>query len=60
MQRANAPDIAEPGSYRWRLASIRPDGDHGPFGDTHRFNRRTVPEPAAVDWPSDGGLLVFR
>ena len=53
-------DIAEPGSYHWRLASIRPDGDHGPFGDPQRFDLRPTPEPAAVAPSADGGLLVFR
>ncbi len=53
-------EIAEPGSYHWRLASIRPDGDHGPFGDSQRFELRPTPAPAAVDLSPDGGLLVFR
>ena len=53
-------DIAEPGSYHWRLASVRPEGDQGPFGDTQRFVLRPVPEPAAVSQSPDGGLLVFR
>lgn len=53
-------EIAEPGSYHWRLASIRPNGDRGPFGDPQRFELRPTPEPAAVVQSPDSGLLVFR
>ena len=53
-------EIADPGSYHWRLASIRPDGDHGPFGDPQRFELRPTPGPAVVARSDDGGLLVFR
>jgi len=53
-------DIAKPGSYFWRLASVRPSGDHGPFGDAQRFELRPTPEPAQVARSADGGGLVFR
>lgn len=53
-------DIAKPGLYHWRLASVRPDGDHGPFGDPQRFELRPTPEPAQVARPADGNGLVFR
>ena len=53
-------DIAEPGSYFWRLASIRPSGDHGPFGDPQRFELRPTPEPAKVARSADGSGLVFH
>ncbi|MES2992743.1 MAG: FecR domain-containing protein [Pseudomonadota bacterium] len=52
--------LARPGTYFWRLASVRPSGDHGPFGDPQRFELRPHPEPAAVARSADGGALVFR
>ena len=53
-------DITEPGTYWWRLASIRPDGDHGPFGDPQRFEIRAMPaQPTAAVAP-DGRSLIFR
>lgn len=45
-----------PGDYQWRLGSIRPDGDRGPWGDAQSF---TLGAPqAAPDAPSldDAGL----
>lgn len=62
----NVPDgrtraeLAAPGSYYWRLASIRPDGDHGPFGDPQRFELRPMPTPPAGGVSSDGKSLVFK
>jgi hypothetical protein len=53
-------DITTPGSYYWRVASIRPDGDHGPFGDAQRFELRPMPEPANVGRSADGSTLVFQ
>ncbi|MDH3315335.1 MAG: FecR domain-containing protein [Gammaproteobacteria bacterium] len=48
----------KPGEYFWRMASIRADGDHGPFGDTQRFN--LFPLPATPAPPSEkGNSLVF-
>ncbi|MDE2400513.1 MAG: FecR domain-containing protein [Burkholderiales bacterium] len=32
-----------PGAYFWRLASVRPDGDQGPFGDPQSFVLRPLP-----------------
>ena len=38
------------GHYAWRLASIRADGDQGPFGDTQTLLRRAPPaSPPAAD-----------
>lgn len=40
------------GDYLWRVASIRPDGDQGPFGDPQSFQLRAPPpqpEPPKVD-----------
>ncbi len=48
-----------PGSYHWRLATQRPDGSHGPFGDPAMF---TVLEPSSVAPPqlgSDGLRLAW-
>ena len=53
-------ELTTPGSYHWRLASIKADGDHGPFGDTQRFELRPTPEPAAVAPSADGNALLFR
>jgi hypothetical protein len=53
-------EMAKPGSYHWRLASVRPNGDHGPFGDPQRFELRPTPEPAQVERPADGSGLVFK
>jgi hypothetical protein len=52
--------LARPGTFFWRLASVRPSGDHGPFGDPQRFELRPNPEPAAVARSADGNSLVFR
>ena len=41
-----------PGTYHWRLASLRPDGSRGPFGDPGSF---TVLEPSALAAPEVGG-----
>ena len=53
-------DITRPGSYFWRVASIRPDGDHGPFGDVQRFEVRPLPEPPSAGLAGDGQSLVFK
>jgi len=53
-------DVSSPGIYYWRLASVRPSGDHGPFGDAQRFEVRTLPPPPSVGRSADGGALVFQ
>jgi hypothetical protein len=35
----------QPGVYHWRLASLRADGDQGPWGDARSFEV-VVPPPA--------------
>lgn len=50
-------DLAEPGTYYWRLASVRPDGDHGPFGDPQAFEVRALPEPPRAGRAPDGSLV---
>ena len=52
--------LAEPGTYHWRVATIRPNGDQGPFGDSQVFELRPTPEPAASGRSADGNSLVFR
>ena len=47
-----------PGQYFWRVASIRPDGDTGPFGDVQSFTLKPI--PAAPNPPKeDGGRVGF-
>ena len=48
------------GVYHWRVASVRPDGDHGPFGDAQRFELRPLPEPPKGGPAADGKSLVFN
>jgi hypothetical protein len=36
-------DGLQPGSYHWQLASVRADGDQGPWGDTRSFEIRPLP-----------------
>ena len=48
------------GHYLWRLASIRADGDQGPFGDTQAQLRRAPPTspPPADPIADDKGLRL--
>lgn len=47
-----------PGLYTWRVASVRGDGDKGPFGDAVPFELR--PTPAQPEPPKvDGDQLEF-
>ncbi len=51
--------VLEPGEYRWRLASVRADGDQGPWSAVSRLSVRppaATPEPPEI---GDEGL-VFR
>lgn len=43
-----------PGDYHWRLASLRADGDQGPFSDPQRFTLRPVPPSPPLRPPSLG------
>ncbi len=56
---ADRAEIAEPGSYFWRLASTRADGDRGPFGDPRRFELRPMPEPPKGGVAGDGKTLAL-
>jgi hypothetical protein len=51
-----------PGSYRWRLASVRADGDQGPFGDALGFELKALPpqvSPPAPPAVSDRAVSFF-
>lgn len=43
------------GTHWWRLASIRPDGDQGPWGDGQRVTRVAQPPPPAPEPPEATG-----
>jgi hypothetical protein len=48
------------GTHHWRVASIAPDGEQGPFSDTQRFARIApppAPPPAQPQADSDGMRL---
>ncbi len=50
-QLATQLDGLQPGIYHWRLASLRADGDQGPWGDPRSFELRPpppTPQPPAV------------
>lgn len=50
-----------PGSYLWRVASIRADGDRGPFGDAQPFTQKPVPPSPALLAPQiSGDSLLLR
>lgn len=48
-----------PGDYAWRVASVRADGDRGPWSDPQAF--AVFPPPAAPEPPAlDDQTLAFR
>lgn len=49
-----------PGLYVWRLASVRPDGDQGPFGDSLGFELRALPPAVAPPAPPTVGDQSIR
>lgn len=51
--------IPAAGTYFWRLASTRADGDRGPFGDAQRFELRPDPEPPKGGVAPDGKSLTL-
>lgn len=53
-------DLITPGNYFWRVASIRPDGHHGPFGDPQALTLRPLHEPPSGGPSADGSALLFR
>ena len=52
-------DITASGTYYWRLASLRPSGDQGPFGDPQRVELRPLPEPPQGGLSGDGSEVVI-
>ncbi len=56
-------DLADPGTYFWRLASIRAKAglaaDQGPFGDALSFELRPTPEPPKGGLAADGRSMTF-
>ena len=49
-----------PGSYHWRLASVRADGDQGPFGDAQSFTLKPIPQAPRLESPQlrDDALVL--
>ncbi len=45
-----------PGDYFWRVSSVRPDGDIGPFGDAQSFTLKAMPQ--APNPPKEEGHRV--
>lgn len=45
-----------PGTYHWRLASVRADGDQGPWGDARSFELRPPPPTPKPPKVSDQGV----
>ena len=53
-------DLAAPGTYFWRLASIRANGDQGPFGDALSFELRPTPAAPQGGLAADGSSIAFN
>jgi hypothetical protein len=62
---AHSLDGLPPGAYLWRLASVRADGDQGPFGDAQAFElqppppRPPPPAPPSAPAVGDGSVRIF-
>jgi hypothetical protein len=52
--------LDETGTYFWRLASIKADGDQGPWGDAQSFELRPLPQPPAGGLAADGKSLELN
>ncbi len=52
-------EMPNPGTYYWRLASIRAGNDPGPYGDAQRFELRPLPTAPSVARSADGSALRF-
>ena len=57
---SSSVEINTAGTYFWRLQSIRPNGDHGPFGDTQRLELRPTPGLPAAQRSADGKAVIFQ
>ena len=51
--------MAEEGQFVWRMASVRADGDAGPFGDPQVFELRPLPTVPQGGVAPDGKSLVL-
>ena len=58
-----------PGAYVWRVASLRGNGQPGPWGDARAFAVRRVPGPVALEvynsrlrfaWPAEPGGRIYE
>ncbi|CAN5258115.1 hypothetical protein BH11PSE9_BH11PSE9_08920 [soil metagenome] len=52
--------LTTPGTYYWRMASVRANGDRGPFGDPLSFELRPQPEPPQCGLAADGNGIVVH
>ncbi len=50
--------LPDPGTYHWRIASIKADGDRGPWGDPLRFELRAL--PADPQGSADRDRITFN
>lgn len=51
------------GTHHWRMASVRADGDTGPWSDPQQLTRVALPPPPSAQPPQatpDGVLLLWR
>lgn len=53
---ATSVDALAPGNYQWRLASVRADGDRGPWSPAREFQMR--PSPPVARPPAVGAQTV--
>lgn len=53
-------ELNQPGHYYWRLASVKADGDQGPWGDAQHFELRPLPEAPSGSLSADGKTLELR
>ena len=53
-------ELKDAGTYFWRLASVRADGDQGPYGAVQKFELRPMPQPPTGGLSADGRGMVFR
>ena len=60
-ERTRQTATLEPGVYFWRIASIRADGDRGPWSDPVEFDVRPMPaEPEPPEFDEDTMVFHWR